>query len=146
MRVALYFVITLFGSIGMGWWSLGWGCCVVRVELVCWRLIWFQCHYLVGWLVMLCSLVSFLWWLVCRGDVGWWSWCCDSRDCGGLRGDTCFVVISWGAFVWCVFCGQESVVILNDSWDLGDLHCCVDQSYEVIIVEWLWFLIFELVL
>ena len=20
------------------------------------------------------------------GDVGWWSWCCDSRDCGGLRG------------------------------------------------------------
>ena len=19
------------------------------------------------------------------GDVGWWSWCCDSRDCGGLR-------------------------------------------------------------
>ena len=43
--------------------------------------------------------------------MGWWSWCCDSRDCGGLRGirgigvivivmgigrswgDTCFVVI-----------------------------------------------------
>ena len=74
-----------FGSIGMGWWSLGWGCCVVRVELVCWRLIWFQCYYLVMGLVMLCSLVSFLWWLVCRGDVGWWSWCCDSRDCGGLR-------------------------------------------------------------
>lgn len=21
------------------------------------------------------------------GVVGWWSWCCDSRDCGGLRGD-----------------------------------------------------------
>lgn len=20
--------------------------------------------------------------------MGWWSWCCDSRDCGGLRGDT----------------------------------------------------------
>ena len=18
--------------------------------------------------------------------MGWWSWCCDSRDCGGLRG------------------------------------------------------------
>lgn len=35
-------------------------------------------------LVMLCSLVSFFGdWV---GDVGWWSWCCDSRDCGGLRG------------------------------------------------------------
>lgn len=154
MRVALYFV-----TIGMGWWSLGWGCCVVRVELVCWRLIWFQCHYLVMGLVMLCSLF-----------LHWWSWCWIEIvvivivywEVVGVRALlwfewgvgfvwSWFVVYVWLWFLglhllWCVFCGQESVVILNDSWDLGDLHCCVDQSYEVIIVEWLWFLILELVL
>ena len=155
MRVALYFVITLFGSIGMGWWSLGWGCCVVRVELVCWRLIWFQCHYLVGWLVMLCSLVSFLWWLVCRGDVGWWSWCCDSRDCGGLRGirvslwflgvhlfDACFVVkrVLWFwtiREIWVIYI----VVLIKvmrwlllsgcDSWFLS--WCC-----KLWFLGWVW--------
>lgn len=160
MRVALYFVI-----IGMGWWSLGWGCCVVRVELVCWRLIWFQCHYLVGWLVMLCSLVSFLWWLVrgcgvvimvlnwnCRdcdcvlGDCGGYVLCCDLNGGVGFVWSwfviSCLIVIPLGVhLLWCVFCGQESVVILNDSWDLGDLHSLCwsklwgDYCWVVVILD-----------
>lgn len=95
-----------FGWIGLVWGGL-WGCCdygltrsywgsnglliwccVVRVELVCWGLIWFQCHWWSwGWWCWVrsvgCVVGFILWWLVCRGDVGWWSWCCDSRDCGG---------------------------------------------------------------
>lgn len=70
------------------------------------------------------------------GDVG----CCS-----------CLIVISWGAFVWCVFCGQESVVILNDSWDLGDLQSLCwsklwgDYCWVVVILDsWVgvvsWFL------
>ena len=157
MRVALYFVITLFGSIGLngGHWD---------EDVVSWGLNWFvgDCDFSViiwsgGW--WCCVVVSFFWWLVrgCGVVIMVLNWNCRGCDWGIGRSwgvgfvwswfvISCLIVISWGAFVWCVFCGQESVVILNDSWDLGDLHCCVDQSYEVIIVEWLWFLILELVL
>lgn len=164
MRVALYFVITLFGSIGMGWWSLGWGCCVVRVELVCWRLIWFQCHYLVMGLVMLCSLVSFLWWLVrgCGVVVMVLNWNCRDCDCvlGGCGGYVLCCDLNGGVgFVWSWFVISCLIVIplgvhLLDTcfvvkrvlwfWTIREIWViyilCVDQSYEVIIVEWLWFL------
>ena len=109
-------------------------------------------------LVMLCSLVSFFWWLVCRGDVGWWSWCCDSRDCGGhgveLKLAWLWLCIgrSWGIrvslwFEWwlmfdCDFLG--CICLMRVLWSREccdferfvrcDLHCCVDQSYEVIIL------------
>ena len=156
-------------------WSWGWWCCVVVSFFGDWCVeeMWGGDHGVelkLSWLWLcigrLWGLVFVVIWMVVNGRTGlivvilrsirvddlfpslwvggiWgggvgfvWSWFVIS----------CLIVISWGAFVWYVFCGQESVVILNDSWDLGDLHCWVDQSYEVIIVEWLWFLILELVL
>lgn len=37
--------------------------------------------------------------------MGWWSWCCDSRDCGGLRGIRgigviVIVIVYWEIMGW----------------------------------------------
>ena len=78
-------VVVCFGWIGLVWGFWGrcgltcgyWGsnglliwCCAVGG---CWFVRnWFDFNVIGGWW---CCVVGFiLWWLVCRGDVGWWSW------------------------------------------------------------------------
>ena len=69
---------------------------VIGVRMLCregWigLLAWFQCHYLVGWLVMLCCCFIF-WWLVrgCGVVIMVLNWNCRGCDWGIGR--------SWGAF------------------------------------------------
>ena len=109
---------------GEGWWwlvwvlgSLGFWLMVNGSQMVYWFdvvmgvrwLAWFQCHYLVMGLVMLCSLVSFLWWLVrgCGVVVMVLNWNCRDCDCDcvlGPHGVVVFVVIWMGVNVWLYNC------------------------------------------
>lgn len=134
MRVALYFVI-----IGMGWWSLGFWLVVIGVKwfdgghccvVGCWRLIWFQCHYLVGWLVM-------LWWLFhlfgdWLGDVGWWSWYWIEI--------VMVVIVYWvlmgGYVICCDFLG--CICLMRVLWSR---ECCDFERF----VRFGWFTVFVLI-
>lgn len=157
MRVALYFCDNRDGMVVIGMRMLcreGW-IGLLEIDLISVSLF----GRVVGDVVM---VVSSLWWLVrgCGVVIMVLNWNCRDCDCVlgphgvGVLGscDHGLLFHVWLWFLLGCICFDTCFVVkrvlwfwtIREIWVIYSL--CVDQSYEVIIVEWLWFLILELVL